>query len=59
MRLAHIPDPKEYYCVEKMKFTKKQDKKTVVYNKNITIIYVLKDEPDWHTENLMKPFYFD
>jgi predicted helicase len=37
LRLAHIPDPKEYYRVEKMKFPNKKDKKTVFYNKNITM----------------------
>ena len=33
LRLVHIPDPKEYYRVEKMKFANKQNKKTVVYKK--------------------------
>ena len=37
LRLAHIPDPKAYYRVEKMKFPNKKDKKTVFYNKNITM----------------------
>jgi predicted helicase len=37
LRLAQIPDPKEYYRVEKMKFPNKKDKKTVFYNKNITM----------------------
>ena len=37
LRLAHIPNPKSFYRVEKMKFAKKGDKSTVIYNKNITI----------------------
>ncbi|MDA8942316.1 DEAD/DEAH box helicase family protein [Alphaproteobacteria bacterium] len=37
LRLAHIPNPKSFYRVEKMKFAKKGDKSSVIYNKNITI----------------------
>ena len=37
LRLTHIEDPKSFFHVEKMKFAKKGDKSTVVYNKNITI----------------------
>ena len=37
LRLAHIEDPKSFFRVEKMKFAKKDDKTTVVYNQNITI----------------------
>lgn len=37
LRLTHIEDPKSFYRVEKMKFAKKGDKSTVIYNKNITI----------------------
>jgi predicted helicase len=35
--LAHIDDKISFYRVEKMKFAKKGDKSTVIYNKNITI----------------------
>ena len=37
LRLANIEDPKSFFRVEKMKFAKKGDKSTVIYNKNITI----------------------
>lgn len=37
LRLTHIEDPKSFFRVEKMKFSKKTDKSTVIYNKNITI----------------------
>ena len=37
LRLTHIGDPKEFYRVEKMKFAKKGDRSSVIYNKNITI----------------------
>ncbi len=37
LRLTHIEDPKSFFRVEKMKFAKKGDRSTVIYNKNITI----------------------
>lgn len=37
LRLAHISDPVDFFRVTKMKFAKKGDKSTVIYNKNITI----------------------
>ena len=37
LRFAHIDDPKSFFRVKKMKFPKKNDKSTVIYNKNITI----------------------
>ena len=37
LRLTHIEDPKSFFRVEKMKFSKKTDKSKVTYNKNITI----------------------
>jgi predicted helicase len=40
LELANIPDPIEFYRVEKMKFAGKrgsQDKTSVIYNKNITM----------------------
>lgn len=37
LQLTHIEDPKSFYRVEKMKFAKKGDKSSVIYNKNITI----------------------
>ncbi len=37
LRLTNIGDPREFYRVEKMKFAKKGDKSSVIYNKNITI----------------------
>lgn len=37
LRLTHIEDPKSFFRVEKMKFAKKGDKSSVIYNKNITI----------------------
>ena len=37
LRLTHIEDPKSFYRVEKIRFAKKGDKSTVIYNKNITI----------------------
>lgn len=39
-RLANIPDPEAYYRVEQMKFAGKRpklDKRTVIYNANITV----------------------
>ena len=37
LALTHIEDPKSFFRVEKMKFAKKGDKSSVIYNKNITI----------------------
>ena len=37
LQLTHIEDPKSFFRVEKMKFAKKGDKSTVIYNKNVTI----------------------
>jgi predicted helicase len=37
LRLANIENPKSFFRVEKMKFAKKGDKSSVIYNKNITI----------------------
>ena len=37
LRLAHIPNPKEFFRVTKMKFPNKNDKSKLRYNKNITI----------------------
>jgi predicted helicase len=40
LQLAHIPDPKEFYSVKKMKFAGtrgSQDKTNVIYNSNITM----------------------
>ncbi len=37
LRLTHIEDPRSFYRVEKMKFAKKGNKSSVIYNKNITI----------------------
>ena len=37
LRLLYIKDEKEFYYVKSMKFAKKGDKSTVIYNKNITI----------------------
>ena len=37
LSLASIPDKKSFFRVEKMKFSKKGDKSSVIYNKNITI----------------------
>ena len=40
LKLAHIPDPQEFYRVKKMRFDGKrgnQDKTTVIYNSNITM----------------------
>ena len=37
LNLATIEDPKSFFRVEQMKFPDKNDKSTVIYNKNITI----------------------
>jgi len=37
LELTHIENPQTFFRVEKMKFTKKGDKSSVIYNKNITI----------------------
>ena len=37
LRLAHIDDTEKFFRVEKMKFASKDNKSTVIYNKNITI----------------------
>ena len=37
LRLTHIEDPTSFFRVDKMKFAKKGDKSSVIYNKNITI----------------------
>jgi predicted helicase len=37
LRLTNIDDPLSFYRVEKMRFQNKNDKSTVIYNKNITI----------------------
>ena len=35
--LTNVVDPRSFFRVEKMKFAKKGDKSTIIYNKNITI----------------------
>ena len=37
LRLVDTSDPKSFYRVKKMKFANKQDKRTVIYNSNITM----------------------
>ena len=37
LRLTQIEDPKSFFRIEKMRFVKKGDKSSVIYNKNITI----------------------
>ncbi len=37
LRLANIKDPREFFYVEKMRFSNKQGKQTLRYNQNITI----------------------
>ena len=60
LALTTIENPKEFYCVNQMKFAKKGDKSRVIYNKNITIEnipleayeYVVNDKPalEWVME---------
>ena len=50
LRLANIEDPKQFYRVEKMKFTtinKNRDKTSVVYNSNITITNIPLEAYDY------------
>ena len=50
LRLAHIPDPVQFYRVEKIKFGGKRpklDRTTVIYNPNITITGIPPEAYDY------------
>ena len=47
LRLLYINDEKEFYYVKSMKFAKKEDKSTVIYNKNITITNIPLEAYDY------------